>query len=335
MMVTEHVLGGNTIMQYPLSPDAKPEFCTTGSFMRLPASRDGAKVAIVGLPFDTAASFRVGGRFAPQAIRQASMLLFPYHPVHQVYPFEDTRAIDLGDVPVIPHNIHRSYDLMQASMQELMAKGIVPIGLGGDHSVTLAALRAAAKVYGPVALIQFDSHTDTWDTYYEEKYWHGSPFIRAHEEGLLQPDNVFQIGIRGTLNHPGDLEASLDLGYRVVTTQELRRRGTADVVREVKAVIGDTPCFLSFDIDFVDPAFAPGTGTPEVGGLTSHETLEIVRSLAGLTYIGFDLVEVLPPYDPAQTTSLLAATLIHDFAALVALKEKTAGQALYGQFAQP
>jgi agmatinase len=309
-------------MRYPLSPDVKPEFCTTGSFMRLPSSRENAKIAIVGLPFDTAASFRVGARFAPQAIRQASMLLFPYHPLHQVYPFEDTNAIDIGDVPVIPHNIHRSYEIMQANMQDLMGRGIVPIGLGGDHSVTLATLRAAAKVYGPVALIQFDSHTDTWDTYYEEKYWHGSPFIRAHEEGLLQPDKVFQIGIRGTLNHPGDVETSVELGYNVISAHELRKRGAADVAGQVKRVIGDTPCFMSFDIDFVDPAFAPGTGTPEVGGFTSHETLDIVRSLTGLNFIGFDLVEVLPPYDPAQTTSLLAATLIHDFAALAAKKLK-------------
>jgi agmatinase len=306
-------------MQYPLTPDVQPEFCTTGSFMRLPSSREQAKLAIVGLPFDTAASFRVGARFAPQAIRQASMLLFPYHPVHKVYPFEQTRAIDIGDVSIIPNNIHRSYELMTSAMLDLMKKGIVPIGLGGDHSITLATLRAAKEVYGKVALIQFDSHTDTWDSYYEEKYWHGSAFVRAHEEGLLLPEKVFQLGIRGTLNHPGDVEASLELGYNVITTQELRMRGIRDVVEQLKRTIGDTPCFVSFDIDFVDPAFAPGTGTPEVGGFTSLETLELLRTLGGLNYIGFDLVEVLPPYDPAQTTSLLAATLIHDFAALVAL----------------
>ncbi|MGC5324693.1 agmatinase [Brevibacillus sp. SYSU BS000544] len=311
-------------MKYPLSPDVKPEFCTTGSFMRLPAQREHAKLAIVGMPFDTAASFRVGARFAPQSIRQGSMLLFPYHPIHQVYPFEDTNAIDIGDVPVIPHNIHRSYERIEKNMLELMQKGIVPIGLGGDHSITLASLRAAAKVFGPVAMIQFDSHTDTWDTYYEEKYWHGSPFIRAHEEGLLQPDKVFQLGIRGTLNHPGDLESSTELGYHVVTSGELRRRGISDVVREVKETIGNTPCFLTFDIDFVDPAYAPGTGTPEVGGFTSFETLELVRSLTDLNYIGFDLVEVLPSYDPTQITSLLAATLIHDFASHVARKVKPA-----------
>lgn len=307
-------------MKYPLSPDVKPEFCTTGSFMRLPAQRENAKLAILGMPYDTAASFRVGARFAPQAIRQGSMLLFPYHPIHRVYPFEETNAIDIGDVPVIPHNIHRSYERMEQSVLELMQQGIVPIGLGGDHSITLASLRAAAKVFGPVALIQFDSHTDTWDTYYDEKYWHGSPFIRAHEEGLVQPDKVFQVGIRGTLNHPGDLDSSTELGYRVVTAGDLRRRGTSDLVKEIKQVIGNTPCFLTFDIDFVDPAYAPGTGTPEVGGFTSFETLELVRSLTGLKYIGFDVVEVLPSYDPTQITSLLAATLIHEFASHVALQ---------------
>lgn len=290
--------------------------------MRLPADNENAKVAIIGMPFDTAASFRVGARFAPQAIRQASMTLFPYHPIHKVYPFDDTNAIDVGDVPVIPHNIHRSYERIEAAMLELMQKGIIPIGLGGDHSVTLASLRAAAKVYGPVAMIQFDSHTDTWDTYYEEKYWHGSPFIRAYEENLLQPDKVFQVGIRGTLNHPGDLDASYELGYNVITTPELRQRGIADVVSEIKNKIGDTPVFLTFDIDFVDPAFAPGTGTLEAGGFSSAESLEIVRSLTDLNYIGFDLVEVLPPYDPTTITSLLAATLIHDFASHVALNEK-------------
>ncbi|WP_134704335.1 agmatinase [Ammoniphilus sp. YIM 78166] len=309
-------------MKYPLSPDVKPEFCTTGSFMRLPATHPKAKLAIVGMPFDTAASFRVGARFAPQAIRQSSMTLFPYHPTHSVYPFTDTNAIDVGDVPVIPHNIHRSYDLMEGSVLSLMNQGIVPIGLGGDHSITLASLRAAAKVYGPVAMIHFDSHTDTWDTYYDEKYWHGSPFIRAHEEGLLIPEKVFQLGIRGTLNHPGDLEASYDLGYNVVTTPEIRQRGFNRILQHMREVIGDTPCFLTFDIDFVDPSCAPGTGTLEVGGFSSLETLEMVRSLTGFNYIGFDLVEVLPPYDPTQITSLLAATLVHDFASLVALNLK-------------
>jgi agmatinase len=309
-------------MQYPLTPDVKPEFCTTGSFMRLPADRDNAKLAILGMPFDTAASFRVGARFAPQAIRQASMTLFPYHPIHKVYPFEDTNGIDIGDVSVIPHNIHKSYELMENAVLDLMKMGIVPIGLGGDHSVTLASLRAAAKVYGPVALIHFDSHTDTWDTYYGEKYWHGSPFIRAHEEGLLIPNKVFQIGIRGTLNHPGDVDTSLQLGYNVITTQELAKRSLNDVVQEMKETIGETPCFLSFDIDFVDPSCAPGTGTLEVGGFSSRETLELVRSLTDFNYVGFDVVEVLPAYDPTQITALLAATLVHEFASIVALKEK-------------
>jgi agmatinase len=205
-----------------------------------------------------------------------------------------------------------------------MAKGIIPIGIGGDHSITLASLRAAAKVYGPVAVIHFDSHTDTWDTYYGEKYWHGSPFVRAHEEGLLQPEKVFQIGIRGTLNHPGDFDSATDLGYNVITTRELRVRGMADVVRQVKEMVGDTPVFLTFDIDFVDPAFAPGTGTPEVGGYSSSETLEIIRALDGLNFIGFDVVEVLPAYDHADVTALLAATLIHEFGSLVAQRLEAA-----------
>jgi agmatinase len=307
-------------LQYPLSPDVKPEFCTSGSFMRLPASQDGARLAIVGMPFDTAASYRVGARFGPQAIRQASMLLFPYNPVHRAYPFAETKAIDIGDLAIIPHNIHRSYEIITTAVSDLLRRGIVPVGLGGDHSVTLASLRAAARAFGPVALIHFDSHTDTWDTYYGEKYWHGSPFIRAHEEGLVVPEKVFQVGIRGTLNHPGDVDSSLDLGFNVITTRQLKERGIEDVIREIKECIGGTPCFLTFDIDFVDPAFAPGTGTPEVGGFSSYETLELVRGLGDLNYIGFDMVEVLPSHDHAQITALLAATLVHEFASHVAMQ---------------
>lgn len=292
-----------------------PDFCTSGTFMRLPSERENPKVAILGMPFDTAASYRAGARFGPQAIRQASLTLSPQNELLKVSPFEDTQAVDMGDLPVITQNIHKSYDIMEKAMLELMKKNIIPIGLGGDHSITLASLRAAAKVYGPVALLQFDSHTDTWDTYMDEKYWHGSPFIRAHEEGLVQPDKVIQIGMRGW-----DIDSSLELGYNVVTQDELFNRGIDDVVQQVKDIIGNTPCFLTFDIDFVDPAYAPGTGTPEVGGFSSHETLKMVRSLTDMNFIGFDLVEVLPSFDPTQITALLAATIVHNFGSLAAVQ---------------
>ncbi|MBD8005441.1 agmatinase [Bacillus norwichensis] len=288
--------------------------------MRLPSEREDPKVAILGMPFDTAASYRAGARFGPQAIRQASVTLSPQNESLKVSPFEDTRAIDIGDLPVITQNIHKSYDIMEKAMLELMEKNIIPIGLGGDHSITLASLRAAAKVHGPVALLQFDSHTDTWDTYMDEKYWHGSPFIRAYEEGLVQPDKVVQIGMRGW-----DIDSSLELGYNVVTQDELFNRGIDDVVQQVKEVIGDTPCFLTFDIDFVDPAYAPGTGTPEVGGFSSYEALKMVRSLTDMNFIGFDLVEVLPSFDPTQITALLAATLVHNFGSLAAVRVNKEG----------
>ncbi|HBZ08868.1 MAG TPA: agmatinase [Bacillus bacterium] len=283
--------------------------------MRLPSKRDNPKAAILGMPFDTAASYRAGARFGPQAIRQASLTLSPQNELLNVAPFEDTQAIDIGDLPVITQNIHKSYEIMENAMLELMKKNIIPIGLGGDHSITLASLRAAAKVYGPVALLQFDSHTDTWDTYMDEKYWHGSPFIRAYEEGLVQPDKVVQIGMRGW-----DIDSSLELGYNVITQSELFNRGIDDVVQQVKQIIGDTPCFLTFDIDFVDPAYAPGTGTPEVGGFSSHETLKMVRALTDMNFIGFDLVEVLPSFDPTQITALLAATIVHNFGSLAAIQ---------------
>lgn len=297
--------------------DMKPDFCTSGTFMRLPTESEDPKVAILGMPFDAAASYRVGARFGPQAIRQASLSLSPHNEPLDVAPFEETNAIDIGDLPVITQNIHKSYEIMENAMLDLMKKGIIPIGLGGDHSITLASLRAAAKVHGPVALLHFDSHTDTWDTYMGEKYWHGSPFIRAHEEGLVQPDKVIQIGMRGW-----DIDSSLELGYNVVTQIELFARGIEDVVKQAKSIIGDTPCFLTFDIDFVDPAYAPGTGTPEVGGFSSHETLKMVRSLTDLNFIGFDLVEVLPSYDPTEITALLAATLVQNFGGLAALQIK-------------
>lgn len=292
-----------------------PDFCTSGTFMRLPSERENPKVAILGMPFDTAASYRAGARFGPQAIRQGSLTLSSQNEWLKVSPFEDTRAIDIGDLPVITQNIHKSYDIMEKAMLELMKENIIPIGLGGDHSITLASLRAAAKVHGPVALLQFDSHTDTWDTYMDEKYWHGSPFIRAYEEGLVQPDKVVQIGMRGW-----DIDSSLELGYNVVTQDELFTRGIDDVVQQVKEIIGDTPCFLTFDIDFVDPAYAPGTGTPEVGGFSSHEALKMVRSLTDMNFIGFDLVEVLPSFDPTQITALLAATIVHNFGSLAAVQ---------------
>ncbi|VEF46216.1 agmatinase [Bacillus freudenreichii] len=292
-----------------------PDFCTSGTFMRLPSQRENTKLAILGMPFDTAASYRAGARFGPQAIRQASLTLSPRNELLKVSPFEDTQAIDIGDLPVITQNIHKSYDIMENAMLELMKKGIIPIGLGGDHSITLASLRAAAKVHGPVALLQFDSHTDTWDTYMDEKYWHGSPFIRANEEGLVQPDKVIQIGMRGW-----DIDSSLELGYNVVTQDELFTRGIDDVVQQIKNIIGDTPCFLTFDIDFVDPAYAPGTGTPEVGGFNSHETLKMIRSLTDMNFIGFDLVEVLPSFDPTEITALLAATIVHNFGSLAAVQ---------------
>lgn len=309
-------------MKYPLTPDVLPEFCTSGSFMRLPSNCPQAKLAIVGMPFDTAASYRVGARFAPQAIRQASMTLYPYHPVHQVYPFQDLQAIDIGDIPVVQHNIHRSYEQMTKAWMQLLERGIIPIGIGGDHAVTLASLRAVASVYGPVAMIHFDSHTDTWDTYYDEKYWHGSPFIRAYEEGLLQPDKVYQLGIRGTLNHPDDIAASLDLGYHVLTTDDICSSDFDDVVADMRKSIGSTPCFLTFDVDFVDPAYAPGTGTLEIGGFSSRETQAMIRALTGFNFVGFDVVEVLPHYDASQITCLLAATMIHEFAGLAARRVK-------------
>ena len=306
-----------------------PRFAGVRTFMRLPHISDleilikeRADFAVVGLPFDTGATFRVGGRFGPEAIRSASALLRPYNPELDVRIFEYVHGVDYGDSPVAPGFIEDSYERMQAHLEPLHRAGIVPIGLGGDHSVVLAELRAAAKVHGKLALVHFDSHTDTWDTYWNHKYTHGTPFLRAVEEGLLDPSRSTMTGMRGGLYDASDLENARALGFSVITSTQLRKRGIENVLQEIRARAGDAKCFLSFDIDFIDPAYAPGTGTPEVGGPTSAEGLELVRGLTELHFVGFDLVEVYPQYDPGGITAELAANVVYEMISLLAYNKK-------------
>ena len=280
---------------------------------------ENADAAIVGAPFDTGASFRVGARFGPEGIRSVSHLLRPYNPSQDVSIFEHLSVIDYGDVPVVPGFIEESYERIADGLEPIHRAGVVPIVLGGDHSIALPELRAAAAVHGPLALVQFDSHPDTWDAYFGQKHNHGTPFRRAVEEGLLDPSRSVQVGMRGSLYEAGDLEVSRELGFDLVPTDEVRELGIPAVVERIRERVGDAKAYVSFDVDFVDPAYAPGTGTPEIGGYTSREAQEFVRGLAGIGIVGCDVVEVYPQYDgPGQVTSLLAANVAYELLSLVA-----------------
>jgi agmatinase len=304
------------------SPDT-PRVTGIRSFARLPHTHDleGVDVAVVGAPFDNATSFRPGARFGPEAIRSASVLLRDYHPVLDVEVFSELSIRDWGDAPIVPTSTPRSMDAIADSIGEILGAGAVPLCLGGDHLIALAELRAHAAHGGSAPLILLDSHADTWDEYYGERYFHGTPFRRAVEEGAVAPERSILAGMRGPLYSPRDLEDARGLGFEVIPWDELRDMDPAEYGRRVRERVGDAPSFLSFDIDFVDPAFAPATGTPEPGGPTSAEALALVRSLAGMSFRGFDVVEVSPPYDTAgQTTALVAAAVAYELLALVAVE---------------
>ena len=304
-----------------------PRFSGVRTFMRLPNVRDllNADAAIVGAPFDTGATFRSGARFGPEAIRSASHLLRRYNPSLDVIIFDHLSVIDYGDVPVVPGYAEASYTRISEGLEPIHRAGVVSIVLGGDHSVALPELRAAAAVHGPLALVQFDSHPDTWDSYFGEKHTHGTPFRRAVEEGLLDPAHSVQVGMRGSIYDRGDWRVAREMGFDLVSTDEVREIGIDATIARIRERVGDAQTYVSFDVDFVDPAFAPGTGTPEIGGFTSREAQEFVRGLVGLGIVGCDVVGVYPQYDPAQITALLAANVAHELLSLIALKKKRGG----------
>jgi agmatinase len=306
-------------------PDASlaPRYTGIRTFARLPYVQvpyDGVEAAVVGVPFDTATSFRPGPRFGPEAIRSASVLLRPYHPVLDVDVFGTIACVDGGDVEVTPGNALRTTEQLDAALRPIVQAGIVPLVLGGDHSIVLGELRAQAAVHGPVALVLLDAHADTWDQYYGEKYFHGTPFRRAVEEGLLDTSRSILAGMRGPLYSAADLDVPRELGFEMIPAGVLYEMTPDEYGARVRERVGDGPTFFSFDIDVLDPAFAPGTGTPEVGGLQPREAFAFLRSLAGIEFTGFDVVEVSPPYDsPGQVTALHGAAVAYEFLALLAV----------------
>ncbi len=303
----------------PTDPQESPRFAGISTFLRLPHTThlDGVDVAFIGLPFDTGATFRAGARFGPKAVREGSLALRPYYnPAQRVAVFELLSAIDYGDAPVVPGFTDRSLDSMAAALTALHAAGVVPVAFGGDHTVLLAELRAAAQRHGPLALIQFDAHSDTWDEYFGEKYTHGTVVRRALEEGLIDPARSTLMGMRGGLYAPTDHQDVGDMGFALYPWDDLAQFGTQAVAGAVERAAGKA--FLTFDIDFVDPAFAPGTGTPECGGPTSMQALALLRACRGLDLAGADVVEVLPDLDSSHLTATLAATVAYEILSLVA-----------------
>jgi agmatinase len=306
----------------PLDAQLIPRFAGIRTFMRAPHVTDlaGVDAVVYGIPFDTATSYRTGPRFGPEAIRSASALLRPYNPALDVNVVDALSIVDYGDLPVSPGDTERTYAQVEEALAPIVEAGAFVAALGGDHSITLAELRALARRHGPLALVQLDSHGDVWEQYFGQQYFHGTTFKRAVEEGLLDAAASVQAGMRGSLYGAQDLQDARDLGFTVLSTDELRDLGPVAYGELVRATVGAKPVFVSFDIDFLDPAFAPGTGTPEVGGFSTAEALAFVRALRGVQLVGCDVVEVSPPYDgPGMVTALAAATVLYELLSLRAL----------------
>lgn len=289
--------------------------------MRLPHRADltGVDVAILGAPFDSGTSYRPGTRLAPREIRNQSSLIRTYSRFQEVAPFERLAVVDAGDVDASPVSLEIAHAAIAARVADVVAAGALPLVVGGDHSISLPVLRALAARHGPLGLVQFDSHIDTWEEDFGSKLFHGSPFYYAVTEGLVDPRRFVQVGIRGPMYGPDDFAFQGEHGIRVIDIEEAARLGVAGVCEQVRQIVGRGPVHVTFDIDAVDPAFAPGTGTPEVGGFTSREAQQLLRGLRGLALAGFDLVEVSPPFDgPGHITSLLAANLLFEMLCVVA-----------------
>jgi len=304
----------------PVDGQVSPRYAGLTTFARLPRREDVPRcdVAVLGVPFDSGVTYRPGARFGPSHIRQASRLLKPYNPQLDVSPFAGQQVVDAGDVPANPFDIAVAVREIESAARELIDAGARLVTLGGDHTIAYPLLRAHHRRYGPVALLHFDAHLDTWDTYFDAPMTHGTPFRRAAEEGLFVPGHSAHVGIRGSLYSPNDLVEDAGFGFTVVRCADFVRRSVDDVVGQLRSAIGDRPLYVSIDVDVLDPAHAPATGTPEAGGMTSRELLEILRSLDGANLVGADIVEVSPAYDHAEITGVVAANLAYELISLLA-----------------
>jgi agmatinase len=297
-----------------------PRFAGSPTFARLPRLDEVADVdvAVMGVPFDSGVTYRPGARFGPAHIRESSRLLRPYNPALDVEPFAARQVVDAGDVAANPFDVTEALVNVEAGARDLLERAGRLLTLGGDHTIALPLLRAMHAVHGPIAVVHFDAHLDTWDSYFGADYTHGTPFRRAAEEGLLDPSGCLHVGIRGPLYAAGDLVEDAELGFQVVHSRELDDIGARGVVERLRARVEERPVYVSLDIDVLDPAFAPGTGTPEAGGMTSRELLAVLRGLAGLDLKGADIVEVAPPYDHAQITGIAAAHAAYELISAMA-----------------
>jgi len=306
----------------PVSGDVLPRYAGIATFMRLkhiPVEEAGdVQIGLAGIPWDGGTTNRPGARHGPRQMRDLSTMVRNVHHVSGTKPFHIARCADLGDCPVNPVDIEDTLARVEAFYRQVHSHGIVPLSAGGDHLVTLPVMRALCAER-PCGMVHFDAHTDTWDRYFgESKYTHGTPFRRAIEEGLLDPGRTVQIGIRGGLYTDKDKEWGLDQGIRVIEIEEFFDLGVDAVVAEARRVVGAEPCYLSFDVDALDPVYAPGTGTPEIGGISTAEAQRMIRGLRGLNFIGADVVEVSPPFDPNGNTALVGVTLMFEILCLLA-----------------
>jgi agmatinase len=315
--------GGNV---GPVDATAVPRFVGAATFARLPRIDEVAQadVAVVGVPFDSGVSYRPGARFGPNHIRESSRLLRPYNPALQVAPFGSQQVVDAGDLAVNPFSIDEAISTVERGARDLLERVGCLLTLGGDHTIALPLLRAVAAAVGPVALVHFDAHLDTYDTYFGAAYTHGTPFRRASEEGLLDRSAGLHAGIRGPLYTDADLTEDAEMGFEVIPAADVEQIGVTGMIEQIAQRVEDRPVYLSIDIDVLDPAHAPGTGTPEAGGLTSRELLATLRSFARLNLVGADIVEVAPAYDHAQITGIAAAHVAYELLSALAARKATA-----------
>ncbi len=306
----------------PIDASVFPRYAGIATFARLPRIEDveHADIAVVGIPFDSGVSYRPGARFGPSHVRESSRLLRPYNPAQDVSPFAIAQVVDAGDIPANPFSLTEAVDGIEKAARELGEKVERIVTIGGDHTIALPLLRAVAAKHGPVAVLHFDAHLDTWDTYFGAPVTHGTPFRRASEEGLIDLTASCHVGTRGPLYSKQDLDDDERLGFSIVSSEYIEEHGVEAAIERVRNRIGDRPLYISIDIDVLDPAHAPGTGTPEAGGLTSRELLRILRALGEHDIVGADVVEVAPPYDHAQMTGVAASHVVYELVCLLAAR---------------